>query len=237
MVRRAAAAFENGVKGLAVARLETAFLTHLHSDHTVGYPDLILTAWVMGRPTLRVYGPKGLTSMTEHVLAAWQDDIEIRTKGPQGRQPIKVEAHEIQAGVVYRDGNVTVSAFPAAHGDVSHAFGYAFRTADRSIVFSGDTSPNPALVTACQGCDVLVHEVYASDSVAPMPNWLEYRARHHTSTQQLADIANQAKPGLLVLYHIAQGGRNGPIPDEQFLTEIRQTYKGKVVVGQDLGRY
>lgn len=71
----------------------------------------------------------------------------------------------------------------------------------------------------------------------PRALWLEYRARHHTSTRQLADIANQTNPGLLVLYHIAQGGRNGLIPDEQFLDEIRQTYKGKVVMGQDLGRY
>jgi ribonuclease BN (tRNA processing enzyme) len=237
VVRRAAAVFENGVKGLAVARLETAFLTHLHSDHTVGYPDLIFTPWVMGRTRFRVYGPKGLALMTQHVLSAWQTDIEIRTKDPHGRQPVKVETLEIEPGVVYRDANVTVTAFFAPHGDVPHAFGYAFRSADRTIVFSGDTSPNAALVEACQRCDVLVHEVYAADSVAPMPNWLEYRARHHTSTRQLAEIANKTQPGLLVLYHIAQGGPNGPIPDEQFLAEIREGYQGNVVVGRDLGIY
>jgi ribonuclease BN (tRNA processing enzyme) len=237
VVRRAAAAFEDGVKGLAVTRLETAFVTHLHSDHTVGYPDLILTPWVMGRNTLRVYGPKGIVEMTEHVLAAWQIDLDIRTKGEAGRQRVTVDAHEIEPGVVYQDANVTVTAFPARHGDVPNAFGYAIKTPDRTIVISGDTSPNPELVAACRKCDILIHEVYASNSAAPMANWLEYRTRHHTSTRELAEIANKTQPGLLVVYHIAQGNPNGLIPDEQVLSEIREVYKGKVVIGRDLDVY
>ena len=217
VVRRAAAAAEKGVKGLSADRLQTAFVTHLHSDHTVGYPDLIFTPWVMGRNRLRVYGPTGIVAMTEHVLAAWQADIDIRTKGEGGRQRITVEAHEIEAGVVYQDSNVTVTAFPARHGDVRNAFGYAIKTPDRTIVISGDTSPNPALVDACGKCDILIHEVYASTATAPMPNWLEYRARHHTSTRELAEIANTTQPKLLILYHVAHRAQNGMIPEEQVL--------------------
>jgi ribonuclease BN (tRNA processing enzyme) len=237
VVRRAAAAFSSGVKGLAATRLETAFVTHLHSDHTVGYPDLIFTPWVMGRNTLRVYGPKGIVAMTEHVLAAWQSDIEIRTTGEGGRQKVRVDAHEIEAGEIYRDSRVTVTAFPARHGDVPAAFGYTFKTPDRTIVISGDTSPNPALINACQNCDILIHETYAMNSVAPMRNWTEYRTRHHTSTRELAEIANKTRPGLLIVYHTARGGPNGPIPDEEVLAEIRATYKGNVVIGRDLDVY
>ena len=173
VVRRAAAAAENGIEGLAVNRLETAFVTHLHSDHTVGYPDLIFTPWVMGRSRLRVYGPKGIAAMTEHVLAAWKTDIDIRTSGEGARQRVNVETHEIEAGLVYQDAKVTVTAFAARHGDVPNAFGYTIKTPDRTIVISGDTSPNPALVAACQRCDVLIHEAYASDVSAPMTNWVD----------------------------------------------------------------
>jgi ribonuclease BN (tRNA processing enzyme) len=238
VVRRAAAAAEKGVQGLAVDRLATAFLTHLHSDHTVGYPDLIFTPWVVGRRApLHVYGPKGLAAMTDHVLQAWREDIHIRTKGKEGKWPLAVRAHEIEAGVVYRDERVTVTAFPVRHGAWRYAYGYAFRTPDRTVVISGDASPSPALLDACRKCDILLHEVYASNAVAPMPNWVEYRAAYHTSTRELAEIANQAQPGLLILYHVAQRGPTGLIPEEQYLQEIRETYKGKVVIGRDLEVY
>ena len=114
VVRRASAAFGQGVKGLAVANLKRAFLTHLHSDHTAGYPDLIFTPAVLGREApLEVYGPKGLKTMTEHILKAYAEDIEIRVKGLEGGNPeaYKVNAYEINPGVIYKDQNVTVKAF------------------------------------------------------------------------------------------------------------------------------
>lgn len=238
VVRRAAAAFEKGVKGLAVDRLETAFVTHLHSDHTVGYPDLILTPWVVGRKNpLHVYGPNGLASMTDHVLRAWQEDIEIRTKGMEGKWPLSVQPHEISPGVAYRDDRITVTAFPVPHGQWRQAFGYSFKTPDRTVVISGDTRPGPALIEACRQCDILIHEAYASNSVGPSPNWAEYRAAHHTSTRELAEIANRTRPGLLIVYHLSQRGPNGLIPEEQYLQEIQQTYKGRVVIGRDLDVY
>jgi ribonuclease Z len=167
VVRRANTAFQKGAMGLAVANLKTAFITHLHSDHTVGYPDFIFTAWVGGRSgPLEVYGPKGIKSMTDHILAAWQEDIQIRTTGLERNLPghndtgYRVNVHEIEAGVVHKDRNITVKAFRVAHGEWPQAFGYRFETPDRSIVISGDTRPSPALVDACNGCDVLIHEVY-----------------------------------------------------------------------------
>ena len=114
VVRRAAAAAENGIAGLAVNRLETAFVTHLHSDHTVGYPDLIFTPWVMGRSRLRVYGPKGIAAMTEHLLAAWKIDIDIRTGGEGARQRVSVETHEIEAGLVYQDAQCDGDCLPGS---------------------------------------------------------------------------------------------------------------------------
>src|SRR5437667_2083493 len=116
VVRRAAAAAERSTSALDPARITVAFATHLHSDHTAGLPDLILTPWVMGRTQLDVYGPLGTEEMTEHVLAAWHRDIEIRTSGLEKRPPQAVHAHDVQPGVVYRNDKVTVTAFPVPHG-------------------------------------------------------------------------------------------------------------------------
>ena len=123
VVRRAAAAQQKGIAALNPINLRHAFLTHLHSDHTLGYPDLIFTPWVVGRKQrLEVYGPRGLKAMTSHVLVAWSEDIKIR-QGPVERPLIgasdayRVNVHEISPGVVFKDSNVTVTAFNVKHGE------------------------------------------------------------------------------------------------------------------------
>jgi ribonuclease BN (tRNA processing enzyme) len=241
IVRRAAAAFEKGIPALAPDRLQTAFITHLHSDHTIGYPDLIFTTWVQGRRgPLKVYGPEGLEQMTKHIMAAWQADIDIRTKGLERRTTagLIVEAHDVKPGVVYQDGNVTVTAFQNVHGEWSETFGYQFKTADRTIVISGDTTSSEALVDHCQKCDILIHEVFADEfRPADMPNWLEYRSKYHTTTAQLAAIANRTQPGLLIMHHRGVGPRGREISDEKYLAEVGRTYRGKMVVGRDLDVY
>ena len=241
IVRRAAAAYEKGVIALAPDKLTTAFITHLHSDHTVGLPDLIFTTWVQGRHApLTLYGPEGLEAMIAHIMAAWQADIDIRTKGLEQRSTkgLTVDAHDVKPGVVYKDANVTVTAFQNAHGEFKQTFGYRFQTGDRSVVISGDTNPSAALVEQCQKCDVLIHEVYAEAyRPADMANWLEYRSKYHTTTTQLAEIANKTQPGLLIMHHRGIGPRGREISDDQYLAEIRRSYKGKVVVGNDLDVY
>lgn len=239
IVRRAEAAYEKGIKGLAVETLETAFITHLHSDHTVGYPDLIFTTWTHGRHRpLKVYGPTGLEAMTKYILLAWQTDIEVRTTGMEQRTGVGVEAHDIKPGLIYQDANVKVTAFPVVHGELPQAFGYRFQTSDRTVVISGDTSPAPALIDNCQKCDVLIHEAMSEDyRPADVPNWLQYRPKYHTTTTQLAEIANKTQPGLLILYHRGIGPRGREISDERYLAEIHRTYPGKVVVGHDLDVY
>ncbi len=237
VVRRATAAAEKGTLQLESTNLKIAFLTHLHSDHTAGYPDLILTPWVMGRTELDVYGPEGLEEMTKHVLEAWRRDIEIRTTGLEQRHALVVRAHDVKPGVVYQDERVKVTAFRVPHGQWPEAFGYRFDTPGKSIVISGDTSPSEEIVAHCQPCDVLIHEVYSPESVLSMPDYKTYRAKYHTSTSELAEIANRAKPGILVVYHTAGRGPHGPIPDDQLLREIQKTYHGKVVIGHDLEVY
>ena len=241
VVRRASAAAEKGFPSLSPSRLQTAFVTHLHSDHTVGYPDLIFSTWVLGRRAhLKVYGPAGIVDMTKHIMQAWQADIDIRTGGLErrSRNGLDVEAHDITAGVVYQDANVKVTAFPNAHGEWAATFGYRFDTADRSIVISGDTNPSDALIQQCRKCDVLIHEAY-SDSYRPadMPDWLEYRSKYHTTTTQLGQIAAKTDPGLLIIHHRGVGLGPREIPEAQYVAEVRTSWSGRVVVGHDLDVY
>src|SRR5262245_45533293 len=228
VIRRASAAFQNGVTafGAGVANLKTAFLTHLHSDHTMGYPDLIFTPWLMGRrEPLAVYGPKGLKAMTANILKAWEIDLGVRTIGGHARPSCEVEVHEIAPGVIYRDANVSVSAFLVHHGDDLEAYGFRIETLDRTIVISGDTSPTQSLLDHCGGCDVLIHEAYPMSTFhAATPAWQEFRRTHHTSTKELADIANAVKPGLLVIHHHSNAG-GGPLSadtEDVLLAEIRE---------------
>jgi ribonuclease BN (tRNA processing enzyme) len=247
VVRRAKAAmFDKGITALEPTNLTVAFATHLHSDHTVGYPDLILTPWVMGRKVpLEVYGPKGIKAMTDHILAAWQADIEERvsteTWQPSNyRDTYKVNVHEIGPGVVYKDANVTVTAFSTKHA-FPETYGYRFDTADRSIVISGDTTYSQTTIDACHGCDVLIHEATTLEFLAKRPDFQPYSAKYHTNTTQLAELASKAKPRLLIIYHASIVLRPGLRPQasspEQLLKEVLSGYSGEVVVARDLDVY
>jgi ribonuclease BN (tRNA processing enzyme) len=235
VVRRAAATKD---AALTPPNLKRVFLTHLHSDHTLGLPDLMLSPWVLGRPTpLDVYGPRGTASMTTNILEAWREDIAIRTYGlePKHAGPRAYEAvpHEISAGRVYEDDKVKVDAIAVTHGTWPQAFGYRFQTADRVIVISGDTSPATTIAEACRGCDVLVHEVYSSAANGTADR-KAYDSAYHTSTKELAAIASSAQPKILVLYHQLFRGASG----EDLEREIAAAgYKGRVVSGKDLDVY
>ncbi len=234
IVRRATAAFKNGFEPLDVELLNRSFITHLHSDHTAGYPDLILTPWVLGRDTpLEVYGPPGLKRMTAKILDAFSEDIEVRLKGnqPSNDPGIEINAHEFKPGVIYEEAGVKVTAFAVDHGAWKHAYGFRFDTPDRSIVVSGDTVPVDSVVEACDGCDVLIHEVYSQKGFdSREQEWQAYHKISHTSGPDLGNIAARAKPRLLVLTHQLLWGAT---PDD-LLAEVRAAFDGEVVYANDL---
>ncbi|MGE0439122.1 MAG: MBL fold metallo-hydrolase [Gemmatimonadales bacterium] len=239
LVRRAAqAARDEKIAELQAARLGIVFITHLHSDHTVGLPDLLHTSWVAEREEpLQVFGPPGIEAMMEHLTAAWSEDIAVRTDGSQPHTPNgwKVAATTVQPGVIYRDANVVVEAVPVPHTTWKHAYGYRFTTRDRVIVVSGDTRGTDAIAQACNGCDVLIHEVYSAAGFARRPApWQDYHRDSHISTTALAALATKARPGLLLLYHQLYWGAT----DADLIREIRAAgYTGPVESARDLGIY
>jgi ribonuclease BN (tRNA processing enzyme) len=240
VVRRAQAAAEKfRIAALSSTNLTRVFFTHLHSDHTLGYPDLMLSPWVVGRTqALEVYGPLGTADMTENLKKAYAADIKVRTEGHEGlsRRANIINVHEIAAaGPVYKDENVTIRAIAVPHGSWPQAFAYAIDAAGRSIVISGDTAPSEAVAAACQECDVLVHEVYSADAAEVVfRNRNQYHSTFHTSTKELAQLANKSKPKLLMLYHQLYFAPHDQVDLEK---EIRRTYSGKVVNARDLNVY
>jgi ribonuclease Z len=228
VVRRAVEA------GIGVKQMTRAFLTHLHSDHTAGLPDLILTPAVTGRAeSLELYGPPGLRAMTSHLMAAYAEDMQIRLQGlePAVRQAYVVHAHEVRPGEIYRDEQVRVTAIAVAHGSWKNAYGYRFDAKDRSIVFSGDTTYTEALARACNGCDILVHEVYSAAGLAARtPDWQRYHKAFHTSAVDLGKLAAAARPKKLVLYHQLPMGQK----PEELVEEIRRNFNGEIIYGNDL---
>ena len=241
LIRKAAAltgSYGGPFEDFHISEIKTAFLTHLHSDHTTGYPDLILTPWVMGREKpLRVYGPEGLASMSSNILEAYREDIRYRVYGaePANNQGWRVACTEItQEGEIYRDSNIMVEAFPVHHGTWPNAWGFRFTTPDRVIVVSGDCKPSDKLIEYATGADILVHEVYSQAGYQKKNDaWKSYHADHHTSSLELARIADKTRPGRVVLYHILFWGST----EEDLLEEISSVYQGKVIVGRDLDIY
>jgi ribonuclease BN (tRNA processing enzyme) len=237
VVRRAEAARRAGITELGMQHLRRVFVTHLHHDHTAGLPDLMFTPWTLGRTApLEVFGPPGTTAMVEHLLSAWREDVRIRLEGlePANETGWRAHAIDVAPGVVYRDSNVTVTAFTVSHGSWAWAFGYTFATRDRTIVVSGDTRATDAIVEQCRGCDVLVHEVYAQAGWDRLPpDWQRYHASFHTSAPDLGRLAARARPGLLVLYHQLPWSAT----PEQLLAEVRAGFGGRVVYGRDLEVY
>jgi len=235
------------MRRLAAAQLpingpEALFITHLHSDHTLGYPDLMLTSWVMRRRApFQVYGPRGLQRMTNHLLAAYAEDIHLRTSGLEQEVAggYRVNVHEIRNGVVYQKDGVRVTAILVNHGAWKNAFAYRIDTPDRSIMISGDTRPSEALVRAAQGVDILIHEVYSASHLKPEDrpggkDWPRYCRLYHTSDVELGTLAARIRPGLLILNHIIRMGAS----DQELVTGIRAGgYGGSTVVGRDLEKF
>lgn len=222
--------------------LTAVFLTHLHSDHTLGLPDVILTSWVMGRRRpLPVVGPPGTGEMTGHLLAAWREDITVRTEGLEHGVPggERVAVRETKGGVVYDSAGVRVTAIPVPHGNWQLSLAYRIDAPGRSIVISGDTRPSEALVEAARGVDLLLHEVYPESRLRPEPRpggdeWVSYMRAFHTSDRELGRIAARVRPGLLVLYHVVRMAGT----DEELLAGIRAGgFDGPVAIGKDLERY
>ena len=227
---------------LPVRQLRAVFITHQHSDHNAGYGPLFLLGWPAGLSTpVDTYGPPPLVDMTAKLLEAYRYDIELRM-ADEGRPALGplIRPHEItEAGEVFKDDRVRVTAALNDHPPIRHSFAFRFDTADRSIVISGDTRYSESVVKLASRADVLVHEVVSrafwERPGAPQSNAV---VRHilasHTDVVDAGRLAAAAGVGTLVLSHfVPTEGPNTP-SDEEWIAGARRHFKGRVLIGRDL---
>ncbi|MCY4537811.1 MAG: MBL fold metallo-hydrolase [Chloroflexi bacterium] len=235
LVQRVVEARAAGLINWSTVDLTRLFLTHLHADHSVGLPDLLFTPWIHGREDyVAAYGPRGLKDMLDQIQEAYgvstREHLNAHPASPGG---FMAEFKSVQAGLVYQDDRLRVQALPADHGDLE-AYSYKFLTPDKTIVVSGDTKPVSGFADWARAADILVHEVYSSAQFsARPPAWQAYHSRAHTSAEELADLANQIRPGLLLLYHQLFWGTTAA----DLVGEITASYDGAVLSANDLDVY
>ncbi len=213
-------------------KLTRLFVTHLHADHTVGLPDLLYTPWIHGRAEpLQVCGPPGTEAMLRHIQLAYAENIREHLRAhPCTERGYQFAARQLSAGSCYQDDRVSVEALPADHGDWT-ALSYKFLTPGGIVVISGDTKPVADFADWARGCDVLIHEVYSARRFAGRPAaWQAYHGRAHTSTTELAALANAIRPGRLLLYHQLFWGQTV----DELVAEIAEDYSGEIISTKDL---
>jgi ribonuclease Z len=220
---------------MELQNINTAFLTHIHSDHSGALADLILTPWIMGRDApLKLYGPSGLEAMSKNITEAYIDDINYRLYGSQPANELgfKTNVTEIvDDGSIYKDKNVEVIAFKNNHGDFKNSFGFLFITDDKRILFSGDTAVSANLKKYGNDLDILVHEVFSSETfVNKTKDWQIYHQAHHTSSIDLGIIADKLQPKKLVMSHILFWGAS----EESILNDIGVNFSGQAIIAKDL---
>lgn len=248
--------------GVAPARVHAIFITHNHDDHNADWGTLMGLAWTAGgREPISVYGPPGTHSMLEGYLQYFAPNVAARYgQGGSSLEPRQfMLAHDIErAGVVFEDPNVRVTAVENCHyhfapgtpGAAQHSFAYRFQTPDKVIVFSGDTGAcGEVIADFARGADILVHEVIdlatieqrlnspapgADVSAGRLAGLLQHMRADHSTAEEVGRVAARAGVRLLVLSHIV--GAAGEA-DARYLEGVRKSYRGRVVVGQDLMQF
>ena len=192
---------------ISIQEVDKVFLTHLHSDHTLGMADLIMTGWVYQRnKPLQIYGPPGTQEFIYHIKKSFDEDIKIRTVPPENHNAsgLKTEVTEITEGLIFEKGSLKVFAFKVNHGGgVKHAYGFKIKADGQTIVISGDTNFSENLVKHATDSDLLIHEIAsAPQSVIEKNPKVKGLMNYHTTPKEMIKILNLTKPRLTILTHI-----------------------------------
>ena len=215
-------------------RINALFLTHLHSDHIVGLPDLWLTGWLISRRVtpLNVFGPTGTDEMINYLRKAFAFDIKMRIEDDRrSEEGSKFLVKEIEQGVIYEKNGVKVIAFEVDHHPVVPAFGYRVEYNGHSVTLSGDTRYSENLIKFAKGTDLLIHEVAVAPDTLSKSDPAYPILAHHTTPEQASKVFNEVKPKLAAYSHIVKiYGRN----EQELLKRTKANYSGRFVIGADL---
>ena len=223
--------------GVTGSQVDAVFLTHLHSDHIVGIPDLWLTGWLQRNRPWPVFGPSGTARMMDALKLAFSVDIQARVEETAGLLTpagSEVNARDIEPGLVYERNGLRVTAIRVDHRAIAPAYGYRIDYAGRSVVLSGDTTVSPDLIEAAVGTQLLVHEVFqASDALLKDSPAMARVKTFHVDASEAGSVFQRVRPKLAVYSHIILRG----VSIEDLVKRTRTTYTGPLVVGEDLMRF
>lgn len=219
---------------LAYDKLNALFLTHLHSDHIVGLPDLWLTGWLLSgrKEPLEVFGPEGTADMIGYLQKAFVFDIKIREGDDKAAEDgCKLLVTEIKQGLIYDREGVKVISFEVDHYPVVPAFGFRIEYKGHSVVLSGDTRYSENLIRFAKGTDLLIHEVaIAPDTLSKSDPRYNILA-HHTTPEQTARVFSAVKPKLAAYSHIV---KLYGATEQEIMKRVKANYAGPVIMGEDL---
>lgn len=231
-------------RAFQVDKLKHLFITHMHPDHTVGMPGLLLLSWYLNRSVpMDIYGPIGIKHRVDSILEAWRDTIELDiakdpTTMPEGWKGIGHDFATKSSGLIFQDANVKVEAFHHKHWEIEYNYAYRVTTQDRVLVIGGDGASDDNLINAAKGADVFVMEVCTEADIGKAP-WggetLDEKKnlifQYHIKPRDLARIAKKAGVKTLVLYHVQN--YSDPYDPDAVLKEVRQFYDGEVIQARD----
>jgi ribonuclease Z len=230
--------------GVPMGEIDALLLTHYHSDHTSGIPDLWLTGWLQSHFARRttpfhVIGPTGAQTLMSGLEMAYRRDIEIRIADEQlPPEGVAVIVDEFdQDGVVFDQGGVRVLAFEVDHGAaITPAYGYRVEYDGRVAVISGDTRYNENVIRYGEGADLLLHEVAIVRPELMSVPFIQRIMAHHTTAREAGMVFSRTRPKLAAFTHLVFLASEAvpPASIADLIDETRQSYSGPLEVGEDL---
>jgi ribonuclease Z len=222
--------------GSGAGAFRALFLTHLHSDHITDLNDIFTTRWVTSLVpnALPVFGPGGTTTLLQATEAMLGPDIGYRLAHHDDLQwGPSATVTEVDRGVIFEEGAVTVTAAPTDHAPVRPTAGYRIDEAGRSVVIAGDTVPCAGLDALCFGADVLVQTVVRRDVIEQigLPRLMDV-LDYHSSITDAAQTAARGGVAVLVLTHLVPPPAPGT--DQEWIDQAATHFDGEVILASDL---
>ena len=215
--------------------IKNIFITHLHSDHILGFSDILMTGWVYHRDSpLQIYGPEGTKNFVKNTLKAYEDDINVRIQDPENLDILGLQSNvvTIYDGFNYQNNGLTIEAFSVKHEPFTHAFGFKIYNSKYCVVISGDTTYSETVIEKAKGCDLLIHEIaHASEHTLKKYSKAKGVISYHTNAVEVSDIINKTYPRLTVLNHVLSLDGSS---DEEILNLIKQKTNHDVLIAKDL---